>query len=624
MVKNNAPANNIAHSIAQVPVNLIRYFSMGLFYVLYFFIDFILKIIIYSSMGIFKLFKYVAFGVFFPLIFIFRYNGATSKIRKALREKAREKARIEAEKQAELREKNRQIQEENKKRYLELKKEEKKAKEDRKDEIKEKTKADIYINEDVVIEKKTFADLINDLFMAIGNIPKKIKTGTINWYNNLSFVKSAKNKQDINREALLIDFEGEDAEKSETQIMFKYVAKNPNGKVIKGFLPAHSKVEVHSFLLSEGNEVYSIKTNKWIQRTRSVSKSGPTVKIKIKDLIFFITQLSTYLKAGITLVESLKILSRQYKNKNYQQIFRSMIYDLSMGDNFSDAMTKQGKAFPRLLINMVKASELTGELPEALDEMAEYYTETDKTRRQMITAMMYPAIIFVVAVGAVIFIMISVVPQFVAIFQDIEGAELPAITRFVMNVSDYLQNSWYWLILWVVGIIIVFIYLYKNVKAFKSFVQWGMMHLPVIGEVIIYNEVTMFTKTFASLLSHNVFITDSMEILNKITNNEIYKMLILDTITNLAKGEKISLAFENHWAFPIPAYEMIVTGERTGQLAEMMDKVAEYYQELHRNAVTRIKTFIEPILILFLTFVVGGIVLSIVIPMFTIYEVLQV
>ena len=134
----------------------------------------------------------------------------------------------------------------------------------------------------------------------------------------------------------------------------------------------------------------------------------------------------------------------------------------------------------------------------------------------------------------------------------------------------------------------------------------------------------MFTKTFASLLSHNVFITDSMEILNKITDNEIYKMLILDTITNLAKGEKISLAFKDHWAFPVPAYEMITTGERTGQLAEMMSKVSAYYQELHRNAVTRIKTFIEPALILFLTFTVGGIVLSIVIPMFSYYSAIQI
>jgi type IV pilus assembly protein PilC len=146
------------------------------------------------------------------------------------------------------------------------------------------------------------------------------------------------------------------------------------------------------------------------------------------------------------------------------------------------------------------------------------------------------------------------------------------------------------------------------------------MHIPPISKIIIYNEVTMFTKTFASLLKHTVFITDSMEILNKMTNNEIYKSMLLDTITNLARGEKISKAFENSWAFPVPAYEMIVTGEKTGQLAEMMQKVSEYYQELHRNEVTRLKAFIEPLLIVFLTFGVGVIVLAVVIPMFNIYQ----
>ena len=215
--------------------------------------------------------------------------------------------------------------------------------------------------------------------------------------------------------------------------------------------------------------------------------------------------------------------------------------------------------------------------------------------------------------------MVYVVPQFVRIYEVIDGATIPGITIFVMNLSAFLQHNYLYLIIGVALFVLVFVYLYQNIKAFKTFVQWTVMHMPVFGKVVIYNEVTMFTKTFASLLAHNVFITDSMEILNKMTNNEIYKMLILDTITNLAKGERISLAFKDHWAFPVPAYEMITTGERTGQLAEMMEKVSAYYQELHRNAVTRIKTFVEPFMILFLTFVVGGIVLSIVIPMFSYY-----
>ena len=121
------------------------------------------------------------------------------------------------------------------------------------------------------------------------------------------------------------------------------------------------------------------------------------------------------------------------------------------------------------------------------------------------------------------------------------------------------------------------------------------MHIPVVGNIIIYNEMTMFSKTFATLINNNIFITDSMDILSKLSNNEIYKDLIYKTIENLGKGERVSLAFKNHWAFPIPAYEMLVTGEKTGQLPEMMAKVATYYQNEQENIVTRLKAFIEPI-----------------------------
>ena len=628
-------------------VKLFKYINIGFFITLftlidiiitaiYYFVKFVLmgllwlsfvdyKIVRYILLGflvisrmLYRFIRYVALGIAFPFVLLARAFVKLNEIN----EKIIAKQQLEQEKKAAARERNRQIKEENRKRLEELKIKEKEREEQRKQERKEarerekeKAKADIYINENVTLEKKGFKEHLNDAFLAIGRIPTKIKA----LFTDNRFVKNAKNKKDLNRQALLLDFDGADAEKSEEKIMYKYVAKNPDGKIIKGYFPAYSKVEVHSFLLSEGNEVYSIETNKWIQRLYGNPNRMNKSKIKTRDLIFFCTQLSTYVKAGITLVESLKILSHQFKNKTYSRIFRTMIYDLTMGDNFSTAMDKQGEAFPRLLINMVKTSEMTGELPEVLDNMADYYTETDKTRRQMITAMTYPTIIFVFAIVAVIFIMVYVVPQFVAIYEGIDGAEIPGITIFVMNLSYFLQNNYLYLIIGIMLFILVFVYLYKNIKAFKTFVQWFLMHMPVIGNVIIYNEVTMFTKTFASLLAHNVFITDSMEILNKMTNNEIYKMLILDTITNLAKGERISLAFKDHWAFPVPAYEMITTGERTGQLAEMMEKVSAYYQELHRNAVTRIKTFVEPIMILFLTFVVGGIVLSIVIPMFNFY-----
>lgn len=624
--------------IFKLVFSFFKHFNVGLFFTIYVYAYIIVNFIIlvtkgviftfvWSSYFLYRLLKYIGRGFIVLSYFIYRFVRYVGlgfafpvvlaidglKKLKDINERMAEKQQLEQQKRAAARERNKQIQEENKRRLAEARKKEKEEEANKRLEARTK---DVYINEDVKIERKKISD--RSFIKSIAEIPKKIK----NFFAGMFSINSKKN--DINRQALLLDFEGADAEKSQEKIMYRYVAKNAEGKIVKGYFPAYSKVEVHSFLLSEGNEVYSIETNKWIKLMYGSGSQVNKTKIKTKDLIFFTTQLSTYLKAGITLVEALKILTRQFENKTYSRIFRSVIYDLSMGDSFSTAMDKQGEAFPRLFINMVKASEMTGELPEVLDDMADYFTETDKTRKQMVTAMTYPTIILVLAIVAVAFIMIWVVPKFVSIYEDIDGAQIPGITVFVMNLSNFLQNNYLILLGVIVAIVLVFIYLYKNVKAFKSFIQWLLMHTPIIGNVIIYNEVTMFTKTFASLLAHNVFITDSMDILKKLTNNEVYKSLIFETIDNLAKGEKISLAFENHWAFPMPAYEMIKTGEMTGQLPEMMSKVSSYYQELHKNSVARIKTFIEPALILFLTVVVGGIVLSIVIPMFSVYNAIQV
>lgn len=423
-------------------------------------------------------------------------------------------------------------------------------------------------------------------------------------------------------EEMIINYDGPEAEKTKNKMTYEYIARTPEGQVIKGYFAAFSLVEVHSFLKAQGYKVYNIKTSRWINIMYG-NVGGSHDKFKTHDLIFFLAQVSTYLKVGIPLADAIRILTKQFKNKAYKRILTSLNYDLTTGKSFSEAMAKQEKAFPSILINMVKTAEMTGELPETLDDMEEYFTEIEETRKAMVTAMMYPAIIFVIAIGVGTFIMLYVVPKFIEIYETMDNAKIPAITTAVLALSQFLQK--YIIYIGIVSIIllVLFIYLYKNIQSFRKTIQWALMHLPVFGDVIIYKEVTTFTKTFSSLLSHNVFITDSMEILNKVTNNEIYKDLIYDAINNIAQGRSISSAFKDQWAFPIPAYEMIVTGERTGQLPEMMHKISLYYQDLHKNSVTRIKTFVEPALIIMLTAMVGVIVLSIVVPMFSMYSQIQ-
>ncbi len=472
-----------------------------------------------------------------------------------------------------------------------------------------------YVADSSLLEKKTAGEKLDDFGNDVISFSDKIK-------NILSFQIGGKKDKYQNAEEMIINFDGPDAEKSKEKQTYEYIIRTPEGKIEKAYFSAYSKVEVHSYLKSQGNIIYSIRTNKWINAMYS-SRGGSTDKFKNSDLIFFLAQVSTYLKVGIPLAQAVKIMTKQFKNKKYKRILKTLNYDLSTGKSFSEALEKQNNAFPSILINMVKTAEMTGELPETLDDMEEYFSEMEETRKAMITAMMYPTIIFVIAIGVGTFIMLYVVPKFIEIYNSMDNAKIPGITLFVLGLSEFLQKYIIYIALSIVAILIIFIYLYKNVKTFKRIIQWFLMHLPVFGDVMIYNEVTNFTKTFASLLSHNVFITDSMEILNKITNNEIYKSMISESINNIAKGRPISLAFKDKWCFPIPAYEMIVTGEKTGQLPEMMNKVSIYYQDLHKNSVTRIKTFVEPALIIILTVMVGVIVLSIVIPMFSMYSQIQ-
>lgn len=408
-----------------------------------------------------------------------------------------------------------------------------------------------------------------------------------------------------------------DQSRFDKPLLFNYIAKNKNGEIEKGSIEALSRVDVHSFLLAEGYEVYDITAAK----QSNFEFLSLNHELKKNKLIFYLSQLSAYLKSGISLASAVKILSEQAKKRKEKNIWKAVYYDLSMGDELSKALEKRKKVFPKLLINMIKTAEMTGNLPETLDDMVNYYTESETTRKQMKSAMTYPIIVTIFAIIVVTFILIWVVPQFVDIYNDL-GSEIPTITKIVINISDFLKNYLIYVLLGIIVLTLIYSFLYKNIKQFRKAMQEFFMHLPVIGNIIIYNEVTIFTKTFANLINHNVFITDSIDVLSKITDNEVYKKLIYDTAKNLTKGEAISKAFKDHWAFPNIAYQMLITGEKTGRLGPMMERVSAYYEEQHRNIITQMKALIEPVLIVTLAVIVGGILLAVIIPMYGMYEAL--
>lgn len=533
----------------------------------------IIKVFLYICYGVFETVKFICY----PFVYIVNKTTVSKK----------EKQNLEQEMQS-------------------LKKKDKKIvnKTEAKQDLSE------YINKDAKKLKKSFSEKLNEKLEGMFEKSKNKK---------IQDIRRKKAQKLAEQNKLLND--GEDV-KREKRVTWKYEAISPEGKRVIGYFDAYTKSDILSFLMSEELVVYKLTTNKLIQ-SMYASNTKHERRIKNKHLIFLITQLSTYLKSGIPLADAMGILVKQTTNKRRKRIFRNVKYELMLGESLSSAMEHQGKAFPSILINMVKSAELTGELPEVLDDMANYFTEMEETRKQMISALTYPSMVLLFTIGVMIFVMIYVVPKFVEIYDTMESAKVPKFTQAVINISAFFEKNIIFILLIFIGILLVIWYLYKHVKIFRTAFQYLGMKFPVIGNIMIYNEVAVFSKTFSSLLKHNVFITDSMEILTKVTNNEIYQSMILDTISNLSRGERISESFKNKWCFPIPAYEMIVTGEKTGQLAEMMDKVSVYYQELHRNSVTRVKALLEPIIIILLTFGVGAVVLAVVIPMFNMYETVQ-
>lgn len=409
----------------------------------------------------------------------------------------------------------------------------------------------------------------------------------------------------------------EEVIKEEPLFSYRYKAKGVNGKELTGTMEGSSIDDVKNFLTNEGYEIIEINPRKTYDVDINIGG-----KFGSAELSFTLTQLSTYIKAGISLIDSVRILEKQAEKPEHRKVYQKMVYELLKGESLSVAMQKQQDKFPKLLVNMVKTSELTGDLTSVLDDMAEYYTSKEETKKTMISAMTYPVIVILIAICVVVFILTSIVPKFVDMYSA-NDAKIPALTQAIMSISNFLTQHYIILILIIGGIVGTFVFLFKHVQTFRKNTQIVMMHVPVLSKIIIYNEVYNFTKTFASLLNHGVFITDSMEILAKITNNEVYKELINRTIINLNKGANISDSFKGSWAFPVAAYEMIVTGESTGQLGLMMEKVANYYQTLHKNIVKQLQSLLEPMMIVFLAVIVGIILLSVMMPMFDIYSKIQ-
>ncbi|WNF35924.1 type II secretion system F family protein [Bacillaceae bacterium IKA-2] len=396
---------------------------------------------------------------------------------------------------------------------------------------------------------------------------------------------------------------------------FQYVGKTRTGKKQKGTINGTNKREVIQKLRGKGIAITEI-----IEMKESLFKKDIVIgnPVKNQDFVIYLRQFATLLQAGVSLVESTSILGKQTESKPLQKALASVEDELRSGQPFSDSAAKHKKIFPPMFINMMRAGEASGTVDEALDRLAVHYEKQHQTRQKVISALAYPIVIGVIAVFVVIFLLTSVVPTFAAMLSDV-GGELPAITKFVLGASDVVQKLW-WLIILLFFAFYVGLKIVQKNPASKYFLDYAILKMPIFGRMMQKAVLARMTRTLSSLFSSSVPILQAIAIVEKVVENEVIARILKQSRQSLENGQPLTEPMRDHWVFPPLVVQMMAIGEETGTLDQMLGKVADFYETEVENATDRIKSLIEPIMIVFLAVIVGTIVISIMLPMFQIYS----
>ncbi|WP_175639839.1 type II secretion system F family protein [Metabacillus schmidteae] len=398
---------------------------------------------------------------------------------------------------------------------------------------------------------------------------------------------------------------------------FKYEGRDRTGKK-SGNVTASSKREAVLKLSELGIRITNIEEIPETLLTKDIAIGNP---VKLQDFVIYLRQFSTLLRAGVTIVDATNILAKQTSSKALRHALEQMEDDLKSGQALSVSAAKHKRIFSAMFVNMIKAGEASGSMEETLDRLAIQYEKQHRTKQKIQSALAYPMAVAIVAVVVVIFLLVSVVPTFVTMFEGF-GAQLPAITLFVLNSSIYMQEYWYIVILFFVTIFAGFYALRKN-KQTKYYLDLMALKMPIFGSMIQKAVLARMTRTLSSLFSSSVPILQSLTIVEKIVENEVIAKVLASSRRSLENGLSLTEPMKKHWAFPPLVTQMIAIGEETGSLDEMLGKVADFYEEEVENSTDRLKSLIEPLMIVLLAGIVGTIVIAIIVPMFDIFNHVQ-
>ncbi|MBU8916629.1 type II secretion system F family protein [Bacillus sp. FJAT-29953] len=395
---------------------------------------------------------------------------------------------------------------------------------------------------------------------------------------------------------------------------FKYSGRDKRGKK-QGTITAASRREAMVKLKDDGVRVVEMKEVPETLMTMELTIGNP---VKLQDFVIYIRQFATLLKAGVTIVEATSVLAAQTESKALKRILLDVEQELREGNPFSDAVSKHKKVFNSMFVNMVKAGEVSGNIDETLERLAEDFEKQHHTRQKVVSALTYPLVIGIIAIFAVIFLLVGVVPKFVTMFADMH-AELPGITKFVLASSEFMKSYWWIVLLLFIAIYLFFTFMRKN-KQTKYYLDYALLRMPVFGKMMQKAQLARMMRTLSTLFSSSVPILQSMAIVEKVVENEVISKVIRESRNSLEKGRSMTEPMNDHWAFPPLVTQMISIGEGTGALDAMLSKIADFYEQEVEAGTDRLKSLIEPIMIVFLAGIVGVIVLSIMMPMFSMFD----
>jgi type IV pilus assembly protein PilC len=398
---------------------------------------------------------------------------------------------------------------------------------------------------------------------------------------------------------------------------FQYIARNSEGRIVRGSTDAQSQSMVARMLREQGLTPTSIEMGS-ATNTQSRRPTGKGGKVKLDDLVLFTRQFATMIRAGLPLIEVLNILAEQTEKRALKVILKQVERDVETGSSLTEALQRHPTVFGTFYISMIRAGETAGMLDSILEQVAVYLEKIASIQRKIKSAIMYPSVVSFVAIGITIFLMVKVVPIFSGIFEDL-GGDLPLPTKITIGLSNFLQNHFILAIAMAVATVLIFWQAGRTARG-RQILDRMKLKLPVFGPLLLKVSVARFTRTLGTLIRSGVNILNALDIVAKTSGNVIVEEAIVKTKNSIQSGESIANPLRESRVFPPMVVRMIDVGERTGALESMLTKIADFYEDQIDATVSGLTSIIEPILIVFLGLVVGFIVISMFMPMFKMIE----